>query len=65
MDIYKPRNEKIEAEKLETDITLRHKGNNDFYLQGGNYLVKGPNGQLYPANKNLFEYLFEKEDIHD
>lgn len=62
IDIYKLKENTFEAEKLECDVTLKHKtdANKDFYLQAGNYLIRTPDGRIYPANKELFEYLFEK-----
>ena len=62
MDIYKPKQTEIEAKKLECDVTLKDKGNKDYYIFGENYLIKGPDGQIYPADKRLFEFLFEKEE---
>ncbi len=60
-DIYKPKNLTIEAEHLKTDVelTVPVKGTK-IYVQGGNYLIKTPNGRVYPAKKDLFEFLFEK-----
>lgn len=63
-DIYRPKALEIVAEKLDCDVTLHHGGNKDFYLQAGNYLIKTPEGRIYPANKDLFEYLFEKEETN-
>ena len=55
----------VTAEKLDTDIVYTTKGGKAFHLQAGNYLIKGPGGRVYPANKELFEYLFEREETNE
>ena len=62
MNFYKPKEMKLKAEQLETDVELKNKSGKIFYLQGGNYLIFTPDGKIYPANKELFEFLFEKEE---
>ena len=61
-DIYKTKAQIIEAEKLECDVEITMKNKQKLYIQGGNYLIKGPDGYIYPADKRLFEFLFEKEE---
>ena len=62
-DIYKPKNLTINAEHLDQDVMLHNTAKAiDVHVQGGNYLIKTPDGRIYPANKDLFEYLFEKAE---
>ena len=61
--IYKPKQMEIVAEKLDCDVEITLQNGNKSYVQGGNYLIHMPDGRIYPAKKELFEYLFEKEEI--
>lgn len=65
--IIKPENyivkhQKVEAEKLECDVKIKVPNSEPIYIYGGNYLIKGPDGQIYPVHKRLFEFLFEREE---
>ena len=67
-DIYKPKEIEIEAEHLESDVrlTVPRRGSSKtpatVYVTGGNYLIKTSDGKIYPANKDLFELLFELKE---
>ena len=65
MDIYKTKECKLEAEKLDCDIIASLQSGDNVHIQGGNYLIHMPDGRVYPAVKELFEYLFEKEETND
>lgn len=65
MERYKLKTEFIEAEHLESDVMLHHGGNKPFYIFGGDYLLQGPDGRVFPITRELFEYLFEKEDTDE
>ena len=62
MDIYRPKQMEIVAEKLECDVKITDSKGKVTYVSAENYLIKGPDGQVYPADKRLFEFLFEKEE---
>ena len=67
-ETYKPKDILLTAEHLDTDveITIPSKPKQKIYVNGGNYLIKTSDGKIYPAKKELFEYLFEKvEEIHE
>ena len=59
---YKAKELTIQAEHLDCDVKIHHPGQPDMHIQAGNYLIQMPDGRIYPANKNLFEYLFEKSE---
>lgn len=63
MDTYKLKQIEIIAEKLECDIKITDSKGKVIYVSAENYLIKGPDGQVYPADKRLFEFLFEKEEL--
>lgn len=65
MEVYRPKQQYVEAEHLESDVLLRHGGNKEFYIFGGDYLLKKPDGRFFPVPKDLFELLFEKEDTNE
>ena len=62
MDIYKPKMQQIEAEQLECDVEVSPENGKRFKVLGGNYLIKGSDDQIYPVNKRIFEFLFEREE---
>ena len=62
---YRTKNVEFEAELLNSDveITIPVRGASKPYkttVYGGNYLIKTPDGKIYPASKSIFEYLFTK-----
>ena len=63
MEQYRSKFKKISAEQLQTDAiaNIRSK-NKDIYLNGGTYLIQDQNGALHPIEKDIFEFLFEKEE---
>ena len=62
MEKYRPKSEFIEAEHLKSDAMVKTHGNKEFYIFGGDYLIKAPEGKIFPVEKDLFEFLFEKEE---
>lgn len=62
-DIYKPKLQEIVAEKLECNALIPNKNGKSLYIFGGDYLIKGPDEQIYPVDKRVFEFLFKKEDL--
>ena len=65
MDIYKSKFQTIKAMELESDAVIDKGKDFNIYLFGGDYLIEGPDKQLYPMDKKLFDFLFEKEEIYD
>ena len=65
MDIYKTKVLKLEAEKLDCDVMITLQNGTKSHVQGGNYLIHMEDGRIYPAKKELFEYLFEKEETNE
>jgi len=59
IDIYKTKQVQLEAEHLEQDVVITV-NMQKLHVPGGNYLIKDQNGRIYPANKDIFELLFEK-----
>ena len=67
---YRTKNVEFEAELLESDIeiTIPIRGSSKPYkthVNAGNYLIKTPDGRIYPASKSIFEYLFTKGVINE
>ena len=62
MDAFKLKTQQIKAKKLDCDVKITRKNGSFFYVFAGDYLIEGPDGQVYPADKRLFEFLFEREE---
>ena len=65
MEVYKFKRDFIEAEKLNCDIEATDRYGQKLYIMGGNYLIKVSDDKVYPADKDIFEFLFEKEDKNE
>lgn len=64
--LYKNKIERFPAEQLESDALVKVGERHEMYLNRGTYLIKNEmTGQLYPISKELFEYLFEKEETNE
>ncbi len=69
-ETYVTKQQEFEAEHLDQDveITIPVRGSakpHKMYINGGNYLIKMADGRIYPANKDIFEFLFEKKGNKD
>lgn len=62
MKQYKPKATMITAAQLDQDVMLHYSEDRKLHLPAGNYLIQTSDGKVFPANKNLFEFLFEKSE---